>query len=207
MDNKENLNEHASATAQQSDNLTTDTDVLNNEEAINVNGGIPTDETDESEPAHASETDVVVETQPVDEVAELKEKYLRLYADFENFRRRTAREKLDLISNASEDMLKALIPVVDDFDRARQAMEKTDDVAVVKEGVEIIYNKLHKTLEGKGLKPMVSVGQPFDADLHESITQFPAPSDDLRGKVIDETEKGYYLNNKVIRFAKVIVGS
>jgi len=207
MENKENLNEQASATAQQADNLTTDTDVLNNEEAIDVNGGILTDETDEAEPAHASETDAVVEAPPVDEVAELKEKYLRLYADFENFRRRTAREKLDLISNASEDMLKALIPVVDDFDRARQAMEKTDDVAVVKEGVEIIYNKLYKTLESKGLKPMVSVGQPFDADLHESITQFPAPSDDLRGKVIDETEKGYYLNNKVIRFAKVIVGS
>ena len=107
----------------------------------------------------------------------------------------------------TKGVLKALIPVVDDFERAMQSIENTDDVAAVKEGVSLIYNKLFKTLEGKGLKPMVSKGEPFDADLHESVTQFPAPSDDLKGKVIEEIEKGYYLNDKVIRFAKVIVGS
>jgi len=112
-----------------------------------------------------------------------------------------------LINNANEGVLKALIPVVDDFERAMQSIENTNDVAALKEGVSLIYNKLFKTLEGKGLKPMTSKGEAFDADLHESVTQFPAPSDDLKGKVIEEIEKGYYLNDKVIRFAKVIVGS
>ena len=195
------LDEETSMNTEQPDNLTS-------EEAINVNGGIP-EETDNitSSADAAAET----ETAPVDktgsELAELKDKYLRLYADFENFRRRTAKEKLDLISNANEGVLKALIPVVDDFERAMQSIQTTEEIDAVKEGVELIYNKLFRTLEGKGLKPMVSKGEPFDADLHESVTQFPAPSDDLKGKVIEEIEKGYYLNDKVIRFAKVIVGS
>ncbi len=141
------------------------------------------------------------------EIGELKEKYLRLYADFENFRRRTAREKLDLINTASEGMLVALLPVVDDFDRAMQSLEATADLTALKEGVSLIHNKLTRTLESKGLKPMVAKGQPFNADLHESVTQFPAPTEDLKGKVIDEVERGYLLNEKVIRFAKVIVGS
>ncbi|GAB3947467.1 nucleotide exchange factor GrpE [Spirosoma harenae] len=201
MENKDILDEQASMDTQQPDNLTT-------EEAVNVNGG----EAEESTGTAPAE-DIVAETETSDrdrtgsELAELKDKYLRLYADFENFRRRTAKEKLDLIGNANEGVLKALIPVVDDFERAMQSMENTDDVAALKEGVALIYNKLFKTLEGKGLKPMASKGEPFNADLHESITQFPAPSDDLKGKVIDEVEKGYYLNDKVIRFAKVIVGS
>ena len=101
----------------------------------------------------------------------------------------------------------SLLPVVDDFERAKQALETSTDVALLKEGMTIIQHKLVKTLESKGLKPMVAKGEVFDADLHESVTQFPAPSDDLKGKVIDEIEKGYYLNDKVIRFAKVIIGS
>lgn len=201
MENNDNLDEQASMDTQHPDNLTT-------EEAVTVNGGMPEEGT-ETTPT----TDVTEEADaaPVDktagELAELKDKYLRLYADFENFRRRTAKEKLDLISNANEGVLQALIPVVDDFERAMQSIETTDDVDAVREGVELIYNKLFKTLEAKGLKPMVAKGEPFNADLHESVTQFPAPSDDLKGKVIDEIEKGYYLNDKVIRFAKVIVGS
>lgn len=198
MENKDILDEETSMHTEQPDNLTT-------EEVINVNGG-ESDETTEDAPADSVTAETPV-NQPNSEVAELKDKYLRLYADFENFRRRTAREKLDLISNANEGLLQALIPVVDDFERAMQSIEKTDDVDALKEGVSLIYNKLFKTLESKGLKPMVSKGEPFNADLHESVTQFPAPSDDLRGKVIDEVEKGYYLNDKVIRFAKVIVGS
>ncbi|GAA4453872.1 nucleotide exchange factor GrpE [Nibrella saemangeumensis] len=141
------------------------------------------------------------------ELAELKDKYLRLYADFENFRRRTAKEKLELVSTANEGLLVSLLPVVDDFERAMQSLEKTSDVAALKEGVSLIFHKLTKTLEAKGLKPMTAKGEPFNADVHESVTQFPAPSDDLKGKVIDEVEKGYYLNDKVIRFAKVVVGS
>jgi len=196
MENKDTLDEQASTHTPQPDNLTT-------EDAVNINGGEPDELTEEN-----SAEGFVAETAKIgSELAELKDKYLRLYADFENFRRRTAKEKLDLISNANEGLLKALIPVVDDFERAMQSIDNTDDVTAVKEGVSLIYNKLFKTLESKGLKPMASKGEPFDADLHESVTQFPAPSEDLKGKVIDEIEKGYYLNDKVIRFAKVIVGS
>ncbi|GAB3696518.1 nucleotide exchange factor GrpE [Spirosoma flavus] len=203
MENKDIMDEKASANSQQPDNLTTD-------EAININGG------ESEEVADVEVTDDVVAdtesaptstTKTSSEVAELKDKYLRLYADFENFRRRTAKEKLDLIGSANEGLLQALIPVVDDFERAMQSIDNTDDVIAVKEGVSLIYNKLFKTLESKGLKPMTSKGEPFNADLHESVTQFPAPSEDMKGKVIDEIEKGYYLNDKVIRFAKVIVGS
>lgn len=195
------LDEQTSMNTEQPDNLTT-------EEAINVNGGVP-EETEDAPPIAdaTAETEAAPADKVGSELAELKDKYLRLYADFENFRRRTAKEKLDLINNANEGVLKALIPVVDDFERAMQSIQTADDVDAVKEGVALIYNKLFKTLEGKGLKPMTSKGEPFDADLHESVTQFPAPSDDLKGKVIEEIEKGYYLNDKVIRFAKVIVGS
>ena len=186
------MDEQSTPDTQQPDNLTTDE--LNTEEAVTVNGG---------DPAEAvSATD-----KTTSELAELKDKYLRLYADFENFRRRTAKEKLDMINSANEGLLKSLIPVIDDFERAKQSMDSTDDITAVKEGVDLIYTKFTKTLEAKGLKPMVSKGEPFDADLHESITQFPAPSPELKGKVIDEVEKGYYLNDKVIRFAKVIVGN
>ncbi|GAB3794266.1 hypothetical protein GCM10028819_07410 [Spirosoma humi] len=206
MENKDILDDQASSDTQQPDNLTTAT--ADREEAVTVNGGEPT----EADETTSTEGFVTAAAAPEPEknggeVAELKDKYLRLYADFENFRRRTAKEKLELINNANEGVLKALIPVVDDFERAMQSIENTNDVAALKEGVSLIYHKLFKTLEGKGLKPMVSKGETFDADLHESVTQFPAPSDDLKGKVIEEIEKGYYLNDKVIRFAKVIVGS
>lgn len=206
MENKDTLDEKLSTDTQQPDNLTAEDklaadDELTTEEAVTVNGGEPDEAVDESV-THEAVVDPASR-----ELAELKDKYLRLYADFENFRRRTAKEKLDLITNANEGVLQALIPVVDDFERAMQSIDNTDDVTALKEGVSLIYNKLYKTLEAKGLKPMTAKGEPFNADLHESVTQFPAPSDDLKGKVIDEIEKGYYLNDKVIRFAKVIVGS
>ncbi|MEZ4902443.1 MAG: nucleotide exchange factor GrpE [Spirosomataceae bacterium] len=141
------------------------------------------------------------------ELSELKDKYLRLFADFENFRRRTAKEKLELIGTANEELMKAVLPVVDDFERAMGSFETVTEIAPLKEGVGLIFTKLSKTLESKGLKQMVSKGEVFNADLHESITQFPAPTEDLKGKVIDEVEKGYFLNEKVIRYAKVVVGS
>ena len=136
----------------------------------------------------------------------MKDKYLRLYADFENFRRRTAKEKLETVSFANAELIKSLLPVVDDFERALGSIENATEIDAIKEGVSLIFHKLQKTLETKGLKPMTSKGEVFDADLHESITQFAAPSDDLKGKVIDEIEKGYLLNDKVIRYAKVVVG-
>lgn len=149
-----------------------------------------------------SETDTLK-----NEVAELKDKYLRLYSEFDNFRKRTSKEKIDLTKTANEEVLKAILPTLDDFERAFKAIGNDDNVKAAKEGIEIIYHKLYKTLEAKGLKAMSSIGEAFDPELHEAITQIPAPSEDLKGKIVDEVEKGYYLNDKVIRFAKVVTGA
>lgn len=142
------------------------------------------------------------------EVAELKEKYLRLYSDFENFRKRTAKERIDLIKTASEEVLKDLVPVVDDFERAFKAAEKEADTQKIQEGNQLIFQKLVKILESKGLKPMEDlIGQPFNPDTQEAITQIPSPSPELKGAVVDVVEKGYFLGEKVVRFAKVVIGA
>jgi molecular chaperone GrpE len=141
------------------------------------------------------------------EVGELKDKYIRLYSEFENFRRRTSKEKIDMIKAANEDVILSLLPVVDDFERAQKAFQDIEGNDPLKEGINLIQNKLYKTLESKGLKPMDALGKDFNSDLHEAITQSPAPSEDLKGKIIDVLEKGYYLNDKVIRHAKVVIGS
>ncbi|SMD35197.1 molecular chaperone GrpE [Reichenbachiella faecimaris] len=142
------------------------------------------------------------------EVAESKDKYLRLYSEFENFRRRTSKEKLELINSASEGLIKALLPVLDDFERADQSMTEDADVKSVKEGVDLIYNKFKGILEQKGVKKIeADKGSEFDVEYHEAITQIPAPEEGLKGKVVDVIEKGYQLNDKVIRFAKVVTGA
>lgn len=142
------------------------------------------------------------------EVADLKDKYLRLYSDFENFRKRTAKERLDLIKTASEEVLKDLIPVVDDFERSFKATENETDLLTIREGNQLIFHKFLRILESKGLKSMDDlIGKPFDADKQEAITQIPAPNEELKGKVIDVVEKGYTLGEKVVRFAKVVTGA
>lgn len=141
------------------------------------------------------------------ELADANDKYLRLYAEFDNYKRRTSKERLELLQTAGKDVIVDLLPVLDDFERAVKSMETATDVQAVKEGVMLIQNKLKNILTGKGLKEMNSVGTPFDAEIHEAITNIPASSEDMRGKVMDEVEKGYYLNDKVIRFAKVVVGA
>lgn len=138
--------------------------------------------------------------------AELNDRFLRLYSEFDNYRKRTNKEKVDLIGSANAGILKDLIPVMDDFERAIANNENAEDIAVLKEGFQLIYNKLKTTLESKGLKAMASKGETFDSELHEAIANIPAPEDKLKGKVIDDVEKGYYLNDKVIRYAKVVVG-
>lgn len=138
--------------------------------------------------------------------AELNNKYLRLHAEFDNYRKRTNKEKVDLISSAAEGILKDLIPTLDDFDRAIKNNETSDDINGVKEGFHLIYNKFKHTLDAKGLKPMETEGKDFDVEIHEAIANVPAPSRKQKGKVIEAVEKGYYLNDKVIRFAKVVVG-
>lgn len=142
------------------------------------------------------------------EVGELKDKYLRLYSDFENFRKRTAKERIDLIKTASEEVLKDLIPIVDDFERAFKAAEKETDVQKTQEGNQLIFHKLVKILDSKGLKPMDDlIGKPFDPETQEAITQIPSPSPELKGAVVDVVEKGYFLGEKVVRFAKVVTGA
>jgi len=140
------------------------------------------------------------------EVVELKDKYVRLVAEFDNFRKRTSKEKLELIQTASKDVVISLLDVLDDSERAQKQMESSDDIAAIKEGVVLVFNKMRNTFQNRGLKAMESINQPFNADLHEAITEVPAPSPELAGKVLDEVQKGYYLNDKIIRFAKVVVG-
>lgn len=146
-----------------------------------------------------------LETETADPVQLEKEKYLRLYSEFENFRRRTNKERLDWMQTASKDLMVELLPVVDDMERAMKSMQQAGDVKSV-EGMELVFKKLYSTLEKKGLKPMQAQGESFDPEVHEAVTQFEAPTEDMKGKVIDELEKGYFLNDKVIRFAKVVVG-
>lgn len=141
------------------------------------------------------------------ELAEAKDKYLRLYSEFENFRRRTSKEKVDIIGAANEQLMLSLLPVVDDIERSKSTFDSVQDIEALKEGVSLIYNKLQKTLEQKGLKPLNAKGEAFNPDIHEAITQIPSPSEDLKGKVVDEIEKGYYLNEKLIRVSKVVIGA
>ncbi len=141
------------------------------------------------------------------EVSTLNDKYVRMYAEFDNYKRRTTKERMELLQTAGKDVIVSLLPVLDDFERADKAMENASDINPIKEGVELVHHKLRSLLNQKGLKAMESIGQPFDADIHEAITTVPAPSPDLAGKIIDEVEKGYMLNDKVIRFAKVVVGA
>jgi len=142
------------------------------------------------------------------ELAEAKDKYLRLYSEFENYRRRTSKEKLELIQTATEGLITSLLPIVDDFERAEKSNQEDADVKSVQEGMTLIANKFNNTLVQKGLKVMESKqGIAFDPEIHEAITQIPAPSKKLKGKVVDVVEKGYFLGEKVVRFAKVVIGN
>jgi molecular chaperone GrpE len=141
------------------------------------------------------------------EASDWKDKYVRLYAEFENFRKRTSKEKLDLIKTANEGLMSSLLPVVDDFDRALKNMSDDETVKPIKEGVVLISNKLSKELTNKGLQEMNALNEAFNSELHEAITQIPAPTPELKGKVVDVVEKGYFLGDKVIRFAKVVIGA
>ncbi len=140
------------------------------------------------------------------EAAEWKDKYLRLVAEFDNFRKRNAKERIELIQTAGKDVIVSLLDVLDDSERAQKQLETSDDTAAIKEGVLLVFNKLRNTLQARGLKQMTSTGSEFNPDFHEAITEVPAPSKELAGKVMDEVQKGYTLNDKIIRFAKVVVG-
>lgn len=181
-------------------------DTTNNE---STSAGNKNDETSESLTEKSAPADAPLQT-PEEllkaEVSELNDKYLRLYSEFDNMKRRNAKERIELMQTAGKDVLLALLPVADDFERAMKSFENTSDVEALKNGIQLIHNKFLNILNQKGLKAVESVGKDFDVDYHEAITKIPAPTPDLKGKVVDEVEKGYTLNDKVIRFAKVVVG-
>ena len=160
----------------------------------------------ENKKSKSKEKDIEVVKNEVDDVQKEKEKFLRLFAEFENYKKRTTRERIELFSTASQELMTSLLPVLDDFDRANQEIIKNSDDEIYK-GVSLIQNKFFDTLKSKGLKIVeVKKGDSFDADDHEAVTQIPAPSEDLKGKIIDVIEKGYKLGDKVIRYPKVVIG-
>lgn len=172
-------------------------EILNNERVDEENSEKEFGEAEPIDPIEKLEKDILEE----------KNQYLRLYAEFENFRRRTAKERIELISTASADVIKDILTILDDFERAIQSNEKAEDLTAVKEGFHILHNKLAKILEGKGLKSFDSLGQKFDADKHEAIAQVLVEEKNKKGIVIDVVEKGYALNEKIIRHPKVVVGN
>ena len=167
----------------------------------------------QNEAENSAETTPEVEENAISELdqlkadlAEQKDKYLRLMAEFENFKRRTAKERLDLIQTAGKDIIVSMLEVLDDCDRAEKQLNSTEDISVQKEGIQLVFNKVRATLQSKGVTAMESVNKDFDVELHEAITEVPVTDENLKGKVVDEITKGYFLNDKIIRFAKVVVG-
>ncbi|MCC6369474.1 MAG: nucleotide exchange factor GrpE [Bacteroidia bacterium] len=176
-------------------------DEKQNKESVAQETDIKTDSTVETDEKTAVDKTAEMEAK----VNDLNDKYLRLYSEFDNYRKRTLKERSDIIKTASEDVFKAVLPVLDDLERAIKANEKAEDLNAIKEGVHLILNKFKNITTQKGLIPFESIGETFNPDVMEAITNIPASSDEQKGKVVDEVEKGYKLGDKVIRFAKVII--
>ncbi len=178
-----------------------------NEQANNPGFDINTDE-NQNGTTHLNEP--VAEESEIEklkaELAEEKDKYIRKVAEFENFKRRNAKERIELMQTAGKEVIADLLNVLDDCDRAQKQLDTSDDAVAIKEGVMLVFNKLRSTLHSKGVKAMETINQEFNADLHEAITEVPVTSEDAKGKIVDEVTKGYYLNDKIIRHAKVVVG-
>ena len=151
-------------------------------------------------------TDKTSETVAAEKIAEFQNKYIRLSADFDNYRKRTLKEKVDLIKSANAEILLNLLPVMDDFERALKSMEDTKGCKEIKDGIDLIYNKFGEFLKSSGVKEIDAMHKKFDTDIHESVTKIPAPVKKLKGKVLDVIQKGYYLNEKIIRYPKVLIG-
>ena len=141
------------------------------------------------------------------ELEEQKDKYIRLFAEFDNYKRRSAKEKNELVQTAGKEVIISLLDVLDDSERAEKQLQTSNDLEQIKKGIELVFGKLRGTLQARGLKAMESISTDFDVEKHEAITEIPAPTEALKGKVVDEVQKGYYLNDKIIRFAKVVVGN
>lgn len=163
-------------------------------------------EVEEQEKMESTEEAISEVDQLTNDLAESKDKYLRLYAEFENFKKRTVKEKLDLMRNAAQDTISKMLPVLDDFDRAKGSAEDEGTKESFSEGVTLVYNKLHSSLANMGVNAMESTGEVFDPELHEAVTEIPVPDESMKGKIVDTVLTGYYLNDKIIRHAKVVVG-
>ena len=178
-------------------------DNIPNTDTIDINS-------DDSIPGTSHLNDEMEEQGAVDklnlELQEQKDKYLRLVAEFDNFKRRNAKERMELIQTAGKEVITSMLDVLDDCDRAEKQIQSTEDLEQIKQGVQLVFNKLRTTMQAKGLKQMESINTDFDVEKHEAITEIPAPAPNLIDKVVDEVQKGYYLNDKIIRFAKVVVG-
>lgn len=189
---------------------------MEDKEMENTDQAIPAQneaENNEKKAENSPETTPEVEEAPLSEIDQLKadladqkDKYLRLMAEFENFRRRTAKERLELIQTAGKDVIVSMLEVMDDCDRAEKQLNSTDDISLQKEGIQLVFNKVRSTLQSKGVTPMESLHKDFNVELHEAITEIPVTDNKQKGKVVDEITKGYFLNDKIIRFAKVVVG-
>ena len=183
-------------------NFMEEKDTITQNEETNINADGDTLETTNSSNESIDNTIEKIQA----ELNDQKDKYLRLFAEFDNFKRRTAKERIELMQTASKDVVVSMLEVLDDCDRAEKQLETSEDVAQIKEGIQLVFAKLRSTMASKGVKAMESIHTIFDVEKHEAITEIPAPTEDLIDKVVDEVIKGYYLNNKIIRFAKVIVG-
>jgi len=162
-------------------------------------------ETNKEKAAHQTKTEERLE-QTENDLIELKDKHIRLQAEFDNYRKRTLKERMELLKSGNESLLISILPVIDDFDRAIQTINATEEQSHVKDGVFLIFNKFQEFLKQNGIKEIEAKEKDFDTDLHEAITKIPAPTEELKGKIVDVVQKGYYLNDKVIRFSKVVIG-
>lgn len=179
---------------------------MNQDNTENIEKNLADNELNYNEEIDSTGSEMTQEEKLQEDLAKEKDKFLRLFAEFENFKKRTAKERMDLFKTANQEVLVALLPVLDDFDRAILEISKTEDEAMLK-GVELIYEKLKSTLISKGLEQLdIRAGDQFNPDFAEAITQIPAPSDDLKGKIVDVVEKGYKLGDRIIRFPKVVIG-
>ena len=179
-----------------------ETQMENDSQTININADENIDGTQHLNDPVEEESEI---ERLREELAEAKDKYLRQAAEFDNYKRRNARERIELIQTAGRDVITELLDVLDDSERAQKQMDSTEDVIQIKEGVQLVFNKLRNTLNAKGLKPIEAVNKDFNVDLHEAVTEIEA-GEEMKGKVVAEVQKGYYLNDKIIRFAKVVVG-
>lgn len=176
----------------------------NAEGKLDISPEAATEESEEKEEKTVPFETIIAELE--NNLAKINDKYLRLSAEFDNYRKRTLREKMELTRSAGESVMRNVLPVMDDVERAVSSIEKGLDLEATKEGVTLIHNKFKDFANQNGLKEIAAMGEVFNTDLHEAVTKIPAPSDEMKGKIIDVIQKGYYLNDKVIRFAKVIVG-